>query len=318
MPMAEIVFKAFQKILFKPLLDIAAKYNAQIVKDITILPFELKNADVSPLVAALRTGLVQYKDGVFTGSFNRAISAALRSIGADLHKPTKTYRIDASLIPPLIRSEAVMYEAKAREAHEAIFRELNKIQTNLEPTFEKFELNADPTFDAIEKGFKESARALGVYPELTAKSKEILSEEYSENMKLYIKKFTEEAIHSVREQTEKNAVAGFRFDRLAAILQDQYKVSAAKAEFLARTETSIFMSKFHEMQYAEAGVTRYVWQTAGDQRVRDDHKYLNGKTFFFSQPPIADKATGTRANPGAIWNCRCVARPILDPVGVNA
>ena len=314
MPTVIIVFKAFQQILFKPLLDLAAEYNSQFTKTAaTKIPTELKNDSVTPLMYALRTGMVQYKAGVFTGKFSRAISAGLRHIGAR----TGTYRIKDIEVPSGIKSEAMTYEVNAKSIHETIVRKLNEIQENLNPTIEDFELRAEPAITAIQEGFEKSARSLAIMPTLTEESLKILAEEYTENLKLYIKKFTEESINDLRTQTEDNAIAGYRFDRLAKIIEDKYKVSATKAEFLARTETSIFMSKFREREFSEAGITRYIWRTSGDQRVRDVHKHLNGKIFFYSQPPIADIATGTRANPGGIWNCRCIDEPILDPVAVG-
>ena len=59
------------------------------------------------------------------------------------------------------------------------------------------------------------------------------------------------------------------------------------------------------------GHTRYIWQTAGDQRVRDTHRVLNGKIFDFNNPPIIDEL-GNRGNPGEDYQCRCIARIILS------
>lgn len=50
---------------------------------------------------------------------------------------------------------------------------------------------------------------------------------------------------------------------------------------------------------------RYVWLTAGDERVRASHAANDGKVFFWSDPP----PTG---NPGEEYGCRCVAVPYAD------
>jgi SPP1 gp7 family putative phage head morphogenesis protein len=155
-------------------------------------------------------------------------------------------------------------------------------------------------------------------PQISAGSWDIIKEEYNENVKLYVQKFSTESIMDLRDAVQENAVLGYRFDRLARFIQERYRASQAKAEFLAKTETSIFMSKFRQRMFAEAGVRRYIWRTADDQRVRDDHSHLNGRIFFYNNPPVADIATGTKANPGAIWNCRCVDEPVLEPVRAGA
>jgi len=320
MPTAVLVFQAFEKLLFKPLLDVAAEYNSQLKDVRTIgskLFTELKNESVSPLMAALRTGIIQYKDGIFSGKFSRAISSGLRHIGARFDERTGTYRLKDSEVPAGIKSEATIYQVNAKSIHETILRKLNEIQDNLAPTMELFDFDSSSAIAAVEQGFEKSKKSLAIMPELTEASRNILREEYSENMKLSIQKFTEETIKDLREKTEENATAGYRFDRLAEIIQDRYKVSATKAEFLARQETSLFMSEFRKNRFSEAGITRYIWRTSGKPTVRHDHKALNGRTFFYSDPPIVDKASGRRRNPGQDYGCQCIDEPVLDPVAVG-
>lgn len=317
MPTAEMVFKAFQKIMYKPLFDLAKEHSAIMSKVVPDMP-ELRNAGDTPLTVALRTGLVQYKKGVFSGQFSRAISSGLRSLGATFDKRARVYRLRESEVPEGIRSEAAAYEINAKNVHEAIIRKLNEILTGLDHEIETTIMDPESALSAVEAGFKKTAETLEIMPELTESSRAILKEEYSENLKLAVKKFTEEQILSLRESTEENATKGYRFDRLADKIQDQYKVSAVKAEFLARQETSLFMSQYRRQRFSEAGVTRYIWRTSRDQRVRDVHKHLEGKIFFYTQPPIVDRASGRRRNPGEDYGCRCVDEPVLDPVAVGS
>lgn len=318
MPTAVIVFQAFQKLLFKPLLDVAAEYNSQFTKITTgKIPAELKNDSVSPLMYALRTGIVQYKTGVFSGKFSRAISAGLRHIGARFDARTGTYRIKDIEVPAGIKSEAAVYEVNAKSIHETLLRKLNEIQDNLAPTMELFDFDSSAAIAAVEQGFDKTTKSLAIMPELTEASRNILREEYSENMKLSIQKFAEETIKDLREKTEENATAGYRFDKLAAEIQDRYKISETKAKFLARQETSLFMAEFRKNRFSEAGITRYIWRDSGKPCVRPDHKRLNGRTFFYSDPPIVDRASGRRGNPGQDYGCQCIDEPVLDPVSVG-
>lgn len=50
---------------------------------------------------------------------------------------------------------------------------------------------------------------------------------------------------------------------------------------------------------------RYVWMTAGDEKVRPSHAANDGKIFRWSDPP----ATG---HPGEDIHCRCIAVPYAD------
>lgn len=92
----------------------------------------------------------------------------------------------------------------------------------------------------------------------------------------------------------------------------QYGASKAKAKFLARQETSLLMSKYQEERFKDLGITHYKWSGADDQRERPDHKLLNGKIFRFDDPPVTNRSTGAKNNPGEDFNCRCIAIAIVD------
>lgn len=51
-----------------------------------------------------------------------------------------------------------------------------------------------------------------------------------------------------------------------------------------------------------AGITRYIWRTKQDDRVRDLHASREGQLFSWDDPP-------SDGHPGDAYNCRCVAIP---------
>lgn len=104
-------------------------------------------------------------------------------------------------------------------------------------------------------------------------------------------------------------------DTITSILkkvQHTYGVSRSKAEFLARDQMAKLNSSLTQFQQTDAGVSEYIWSSSGDGRVRDRHRFLDGKTFSWSDPPIVDIKTGRRAHPGEDYQCRCVALPKFD------
>lgn len=305
----------FYTSVFKPVLDLVGEYNAQL-KDAHLELKTLQNSAVAtPLMIALRLGMIQYKDGVFSGNFSHATSANLRRLGATFNKHAGTFYLSDAAVPEGIKHEARVYQLNVVKIHQKIVDKLTDMQAHLNDV--EFEVDGADALFRVKEGFEKSAKALEVMPKLSEGAWEILREEYTVNLGLYIRRFTEESIIDLREATQENALIGYRFDRLAAHIMDQYKTSAAKAEFLAKTETSIFMSNFRKQMFTDAGVRRYIWRTTGKMTVRDDHAKLNGRIFFYNQPPIADQATGIRANPGGIWNCECVDEPILEPLRVG-
>lgn len=305
----------FFKTVFDPVLQVVKGFNAQLDEERGRLG-SLQNAVNLPtaLATALRLGQIQYRDGVFSGRFSHATSSELRHLGAHFDTRAKVFRLKASEVPSGIKHLALAYEVNVKKIFEVMQDKLVAMQRALDATFDTVELDVDDTLEKVREGFERSAQALQVMPKISDSGWETLKEEYTENTKLYIRRFSEESIIKLRETVQDNALAGYRFDRLVKDIQAQYRTTESKAEFLARTETSIFMASFRKERLSEAGIRRYVWRTSDDQRVRDDHAYLNGRTFFYAMPPIADQATGTRANPGGIWNCRCMDQPVLEPL----
>lgn len=301
----------FFDIIFSPIVKIIKDATAQSTHEIT-------NSNESILTGAIRSGKVQYSDGIFSGSFNSVISSALKSLGARYNKTSRVFKIDPALVPGWVLVAAAAYKMSAQGTHEEIQRRLDKTLANLDALVDAHPVNADSAAGKIEGGFKKYATVLEVSPELNQASKKELAKTYSQNMKLWIKKFSRETISDLREDVELNATAGYRFDNLIDKIKGRYRVSENKAKFLARQETGLYMSKFRQLRFQEAGVTRYRWSTSHDSRVRESHRHLDGKVFRYSDPPITDLSTGARNNPGADYNCRCVDLPLLERMAVNA
>ena len=79
-----------------------------------------------------------------------------------------------------------------------------------------------------------------------------------------------------------------------------------RAKLIARDQSSKLNSALNQQRQQNFGVEEYVWRTSGDERVRDNHRSKNGKTFRWDDPP---KDTG---HPGQDVQCRCVAQPIIN------
>ncbi len=310
------VIHILRELLFIPLMK---TINAEDIR-LKTLPKMMNATREDKLVEALRSGRVQYTAGTFAGEFSAAISTAIKNLGGTFDQRSRVFKIDQAKVPTWIKAEAAAFHVRAQSTHDLLEKKLAEIQKNIVHDINIRDVDAKKTIDALEEGFKPVAKKLEVQPELGERSRDKMAAEYSENLKLYIKKFADQEIISLRETIEDNAKEGYRFDKLVPQIKKRYGVSVRKAKFLARNETSIFMSKYHEERYGEAGVTHYIWSTSHDARVRpalgthgsDNHRVLDGRFFPFSQPPVVDPAKGRKANPGQDYNCRCVAIPILN------
>lgn len=120
-----------------------------------------------------------------------------------------------------------------------------------------------------------------------------------------------EAAQRVHRFAAESLITGARASDLEEAILSTGHVSASRARLIARTEVGRSMAAITEARATFAGIETYIWRTAGDSDVRPDHKRLNGKVFRWDSPPIADRRTGTRSNPGAIYNCRCFPEPVI-------
>jgi len=91
-------------------------------------------------------------------------------------------------------------------------------------------------------------------------------------------------------------------------------VSDTRARLIARDQTNklyggltALRAKFNEWPF-------YEWDTSDDERVREDHKRLDGKIFSFnsSEWPVIDTRTNEKGIPGSGIQCRCIALIIFD------
>jgi SPP1 gp7 family putative phage head morphogenesis protein len=83
-----------------------------------------------------------------------------------------------------------------------------------------------------------------------------------------------------------------------------------RATLIARTETARTASVLVQARAEHIGVTHYQWQAVMDARTRESHARLDGRVFAWDDPPLSDPPDH-HSHPGQIWNCRCVAMPIL-------
>jgi SPP1 gp7 family putative phage head morphogenesis protein len=306
----------FYAIVFGPMQAEIEKFSPQPVGARTAL----LNADGSfnptvhdPLTDALRAGKIQYQDGVFSGDFEAATGRILRGLGATFDRHEKVYRLAVGKVPGWVKAASTAYTQTSKLAHNLLKDKLDEITRHLDHSVDNHTVEPNEAMQRVAAGFKETASALAINPQLSELSRKRLSAEYTENMKLWIKKFSQQSILDLRKIVDQNAMQGYRFDKLIGQIKGRYGVTTRKAKFLARQETALFMSKYRQERFSEAGVQKYTWSTSHDSRVRHDHLELNGITFAYSSPPVVDRNTGKRANPGQDYNCRCVDIPILTP-----
>lgn len=139
--------------------------------------------------------------------------------------------------------------------------------------------------------------------------REAINKDYQKNFA----GFTEQQGEDIRQWVHNAYVNGKLTKKAAAdYFARQYDISKERAKFWARQELSLFVSNLKTEQMNAAGYRYYIWNAVMDDRTRPDHYELDGSIQDTYNPPVVDKRTGRRGNPGIDFNCRCFAQFITE------
>lgn len=131
----------------------------------------------------------------------------------------------------------------------------------------------------------------------------------AENVDL-IRSLAADKVARVREILT-DAGAGTRVEEIARAVREGTDATRSRARLIARDQVLKLNAEITQTRHEAAGVTEFVWRTSKDERVREDHKLLDGKRFRYDDPPIVDRRRGDRALPGVYFQCRCIAEPVI-------
>lgn len=109
-------------------------------------------------------------------------------------------------------------------------------------------------------------------------------------------------------------------DSVRSGIQKKQMSIRGKTLFIVRDQVSSLNGKLTRMIQEDSGVTRYVWLSERDDRVRDSHREFDGNIYSWDNPPedwnMTKKSgivyTGERYNPGEAPGCRCCGIPVFD------
>lgn len=308
--------RILEDLIYRPLLAII---NVRINTVKRKFNAEIRNS-LSALRYAISTGDIWYEDGQFKGKFNARTSAAIIKLGGKFNGKTKSYKLARDKVPVELKFAQNEANARYEEMRLKILSTLDNIDVNkidlMSQLKEEYESTLTHMEGDLHKTIPQKAPSaisqIAIEAVLTDAQKSAIAKDWSQNLELYIKGWTQDNILKLRQQIQPHVMAGGRAEGLVKVLEENYGVATRKAKFLARQETALLMSKFQETRYSDMGIKKYRWSTAHDEKVRKDHKALDGKIFAFDLPPVTDRRSGARNNPGQDFNCRCVAIPLFD------
>lgn len=145
-----------------------------------------------------------------------------------------------------------------------------------------------------------------------------INEQIERNAKL-IKSMPERIRSEITDIVARESLEGRRASDIAEDLQERFpEMLKAKADLIARTETSKTSSALTQARSQNLGINWYEWRTSEDGRVRKSHKHMDGVLINWNDPPSPEaltkppiKSTLGKYNAGCAPNCRCYASPVV-------
>lgn len=111
----------------------------------------------------------------------------------------------------------------------------------------------------------------------------------------------------VQDRVQEAFESGMSVDELTSQLIDVDDMADNDARRIARDQIGKLMGQVNEDRQTAMGVTGYTWETAQDERVRDEHAERQGDHFEWDDPP-------EDGHPGEAIQCRCFASPDFSQI----
>lgn len=126
----------------------------------------------------------------------------------------------------------------------------------------------------------------------------------------------ENEIERVSGIIQRGLQEGSSYDSIAENIEKSFGITRRHAKLIARDQTAKLNGSLTKLRQQNAGVSEYIWETSMDERVRPDHRVLQGKRCRWDDPTVyfdtatkkwekRSKIKGTEVHPSQDVNCRC-------------
>ncbi len=270
-----------------------------------------RNGRETAVIAAIAAGRISYINGVFSGGFDAATSRELRSFGARFYRRDNTFRLEAHEVPLGVRHAASVAKGDSETLHAKLAALLLIVAANIGES--ETGINTTASAAIIQRDM--TAQLAKTLPTGFTVPQVSLSIESLAALKTQvddaIKKNAAESARELAEAIQRNAATGASVEKLREIIAVHFDRMRKRAKSVAEHQTALFIAAERERLYTSIGVESYIWQTRLDERVRADHRVLEGRRFTWDAPPVTNRATGEHNHPGEDHGCRCAPCPVI-------
>ena len=144
---------------------------------------------------------------------------------------------------------------------------------------------------------------------LSQSSQNALNAIYSRNLAL-IQSIPQEIINRYRNAFL-NSVNNFDREQMYKLAREYKLISLRRARMIARDQTQKAVSDFTQARSQQLGFTHYRWVTSQDERVRQEHKHLEGRIYAYDNPTAFIDKNKNIGHPSQAVGCRCHAVSVI-------
>lgn len=164
---------------------------------------------------------------------------------------------------------------------------------------------SDELYSQIEKKIGINAVSLKSTEGLSANMNALIAETSQ-----WAKKLRDETIANYTNDTLRNMAQGKPLDDIIDNFRGMEEKRKNHSKMVARTQISTFNSLSSKVRAQNLGITKGIWVTARDERVRSCHKDRDGKEFDLSEG-LYSSCDNKTLLPGVDYNCRCTTKYII-------
>lgn len=128
---------------------------------------------------------------------------------------------------------------------------------------------------------------------------------------VWVQKLRDETIQYFTANTLNAMANGKSVDTILSDFDDMVETRKNQAKFVAQNQIQNFNSLTTNIRAKNVGVTKAVWRTTGDEKVRDSHKDRDGKSFDIAEGCYSS-VDGLYLQAGTDFNCRCYVDYVLE------
>jgi len=212
----------------------------------------------------------------------------------------------------LLQEAGTRADATRQDDFAARIRELfEATRTALDPVENTARQEANRLGDQVEQNATEEQKrairaVMGVAPNFynDEQVRGVLNA-WKEQNEAFITRFSADEVQAAQDVVSRGVRGGNSTKQIKDELRKRFRISDNRAQRIARTEISQLNAQITKQREQELGIEQFIWRTASDERVRDQHEAWNGEKFSWDDPPDG-------VVPGEPVNCRCVAAPAID------